>query len=337
MDDTTSTAVADAPASSTPSEASSAGAPVSSEAVSPEPSRPTSFKDALTKTTDRLAQGIAAPDPTDPAARVDVAAKKGPIPFDNHERILANTRQKTAAERDADWETRVGWAKDLNRTEVSQLVAFRQALAADPVATLASEFRVLASHPTFGPQLRSLLGRELAAAPRQAAEAPLPVLQLENGQVVDLNQLRESIRQQTLQDASKQFQPAMDAAKELQQAKEHAVAQQQATSFATGFMGSLKALPLFKEHAKEIQARLATTKLETDHPAEVRAATLAIYNDIVLPKLSQAGSAQLMASLKQKAVAQTETPSRGASAPLKRPTNKAELAAYLRQKSAERG
>jgi hypothetical protein len=216
------------------------------------------------------------------------------------------------------------WAKDLNRDEVRQLIEFRQSFAADPVSTLQAELAALANHPVYGPQLRSLHARNLAAG-RVAQQAPepqvpeqrLPTIQLEDGQQIDLQHLKEQIRRETLAEAEQKFQPAMDAAQKFQQAEQLAVAQQQAHAFASGFLPELRQLPQFKEHEADIKSALAATKLETDHPAEVKAAVLAIYNRLVLPKLSASAETRLLDTLQQKAAASSSVNpgSAGASTP----------------------
>lgn len=332
MEDTTTTAVTEAAPVSTPSAPSgdeSASAPST-------PARPASFKEALAQTAAKTeSTGTATIAPS--VSADGTAIKKGPIPFEVHDTALQNARAKSAAERDAEWTNRVGWAANIDRERAAQALHLADLLDRSPAEFIDRAVAQLVNDPQQAASVRSALARHLASGRSAPAEAPLPSIQLEDGTVIDLNSFRDSIQKQTLQAATQQFQPAMDAAKELQEAKEFAVRQHHAGQFAQGFMGTLTQLPGFKAHAKEIHAALAQTKLETDHPAEVRAAAYEIYHRIVVPTLSQAGQASLMASLKQKAVAQTESPSRTATASGARPKNTADLAKFMAQKYAERG
>lgn len=218
----------------------------------------------------------------------------------DHQRILENARQKAASEYE-----QKHWAKDYNADEVRALVQFRDALRADPATTLGTEIAELIQHPTYGPQLRSVLARHLGATGRTAAApAPsgnLPTIQLEDGQVVDLNALRD----EWMAKAREEMAPALQSAKELNDAKQHFVATQQANAFATGLMPELTGLPQFKEHAAEIKAALKETRLETDHPAEVTAAVYRIYSRIVGPKLATAGHQARLHDIHAKADAGT--------------------------------
>lgn len=339
MEDTTSTAVVETPVT-TPS--APTGEP-SAPAAPSTPSRPASMKEALAQTAAKRAANEDTATTAPPASPDGSPAltKKGPIPFEVHETTLRNAREKTAAERDADWESRVGWAKALDRKRAEESLQLAEMLDRDPAIFIDRAIAAMAADPERAPAIRSILGRYLgtrsAHAEPTAELTPIPV-QLEDGRVINVlpaDQLA-IFEKQVLAKASEQFKPAMQAAQELQQAKEFAVKQHQAGQFASGFLSELTRLPQFKEHAAEIKAELAKTTLETDHPAEVRAATLAIYNRIVLPKLSQAGAASAMASLKQKAAAQVERVSGGAPSPTTRPRNPKELAKFLEQKAAAR-
>jgi len=245
---------------------------------------------------------------TEQTATSEPARPAGPIPFDVHKTALENARVKATAE----WEQQYGWAKELNRDEVQTLVQFRQALAADPTGTLLRELAAISeSQPEAKAQLQTWAAQQLNAARRPAqptAEPSLPVIQLEDGRTIDLNALREQIQRDTLAAAQAQFKPAMDAAQRLQQAEATVAAQREAHTFATGIMPELTALPQFKEHAAEIKAALANTKLQTDHPAEVSAAVYRIYNRIVLPKLQTAERRTVLQDLTHKANAGSVNP-----------------------------
>ena len=114
------------------------------------------------------------------------------------------------------------------------------------------------------------------------------------------------------------FAPAMRTADEFKQAREQVARMTEANSFASSFKADLQKLPRFDEHKAEIVSRLAALKLQTDHPAEVKAATLALYNEIVLPKLAQGltqtAQTKLLDNLTQKAAASTSV-NPGSSAP----------------------
>src|SRR5262245_23923700 len=148
MEDTTSAAVADTAPSSTsdttPSGDTSASAPSTSE-----PSRPTSMKQAFEQTAAKRAaeQGDAATTPPPTAPGGSPASKKGPIPFENHERIIKNTRDKSAAERDAHWDKELGWAKTIDRKRAEQSLAIADLIEQNSGAFIEHLLRVTGYTP----------------------------------------------------------------------------------------------------------------------------------------------------------------------------------------------
>lgn len=219
----------------------------------------------------------------------------GPIPFDAHTRALENRETKVTERLQAEWDAKHGWAKDLNREEVQTLVAFRKALAADPVGTLQAELAALADHPTYGPQLRSMAARQLAAGRGQAQEpaaelTPIPI-QLEDGRVINVlpSEQLAIFRQQVLAEARAEMAPALQSAKDLAAAREHYENVQKSNAWASGLGPELVGLPQFKENVAEIMAALDKTQIVGDHPDALVAAVYRIYNRIVGPKLATAG------------------------------------------------
>jgi hypothetical protein len=132
-------------------------------------------------------------------------------------------------------------------------------------------------------------------------------VQLENGQVIPLYTADQlgALKQQWMQEMRTEFAPAQQTAEQFQKAAQHYERVQQADGFAKSFYGDLSKLPGFTEHKEAIRQELGTTRLETDHPAEVRAAALAIYNRVVVPKLLAGRESKVLEDLQQRAHAAT--------------------------------
>ena len=128
-----------------------------------------------------------APAPSEPgtveaAAVVDPATPAtGPIPFDRHQAILANTREKTTREIVSRVEQQFGGA-----------IQFQTQMKADPIGTVSQIVTEMASHPEFGKAFISHLARTLSAQ-RQQAITPIDT---EVGPVYTADQVQKLVAQE---------------------------------------------------------------------------------------------------------------------------------------------
>lgn len=292
-----------------------------------------SSTDAPGTTTDDASSasaGTTAPQATTPDAAQAPTEAAGPIPFERHKAAIENARREAAERAAAEWK-QYEWAKSVDRRAVEQAAQIGQMYQRDPAGYVRQMLAEAMQNEQLAPMVRSEAARLLAGARGHQAPAevnlqPVPV-QLDNGQVVSLYSAEQiaALKQQWSQELEQKFAPAMQMTEQFKAAQEQMVKQRDADVFAGSFSGELRKLPQFAEHKAEIAARLAQVQLQSDHPAEVKAAALAIYNEVVLPKLQQAEQQKAVATLQQKAVAQTVNPSRPAPSSGQRPRTFADL------------
>jgi hypothetical protein len=225
--------------------------------------------------------------------------------------ILENARTKARDEAVAQWKEQYGWAEKVNPDILQKMAQVYSQMATDPVAFTQQMVRELTQHPQYSQQLRSMAAKTLAQRQQQAQPTgDLPVIQLEDGRSVDLN----ALKRQWQDEIDQKYAPALQTAEQLKQERAIQAAQAQADSFATSFYADLQKLPSFKEHEREIKARIAANPLQSDHPDAVRAAAFQAYHEVVLPKLGQQAQSKLLDNLQQKAAAST-SPNPGSAAP----------------------
>lgn len=358
MEDTTATAVVE---TSAPVTAPAATTPEPSAPATPTETRPASMRDALEQTAAKRAAERAA-DPTVPPATAGAtttppAKAPGPIPFDVHKTALDNARTKEAERingewRDYEWFRQQGVpAGDLR--ELAELVLSTKG---DPVALIDKLAEQVAADPVHSKALTQFAAKRLAAA-RGATAAPdediAPDVEVVdgNGQVVGraysanaLAKREQALMRRLLGEVAQEIAPLKQSHDAAIKAEQRAAAQTAAKEWSGGFGKELASFQFFTEHKSAIGGYVADAlgKLpkgdpRADDPAFLEALTLRGYHAIVGPKLPALIQAQVTATHKQKAVAQTESPSRAAAAPGKRPTNPQELAAFMKAKAAERG
>lgn len=356
MDDTQTTATVETP--STPVADTSVTSVGETAAASS--TRPSSMRDALEQTAARHAaiDREAAPDAAAAAlapGEAIPAIKRGPIPFDVHDTALKNARTKAEQEVSAKFDAEYGWAKQVNQQELQDALKIANLATSDPIAYAQSLIQELQSHPVHGQQMRSLAAKALAAArgQHQAAEVQEPQpdlpIQLEDGRVVhlysaDQQTKREAfLQKQWLQSVQHELQPLKDSHQQLQADKAAMAKQHEIGQFVTTTYQDVTTWPGMDDKANQVKVAQALAKMsiQSDDPREVSLALNAAYRAEVLPSLSAKASAQAsaqqMASLKQKAVAQVESPSRAATASATKPRTPAELAKFMAQRAAERG
>ena len=357
MDDTNTAVVDSSPAPAAPDSATTT--PETSAPATP-PARPTSMRDAFAKVAEsRAAKGTAAATaPPAPAGDLPTPPAKtpGPIPFDVHKTALDNARAKAVEEVAGQWKD-YEWVRQVPAADLREFTQMVIEAKGDPLAVLSKLADQIAADPVHGPQLRSLAAKQLAAGRGQgqpvADEEPTPDVEIVNqdGQVTGVTY---SAPQQAKREAwlKRQFMAEVgDLLAPLQQSHEKAVAAEQtatakaaAADWSGNFSQEITQYRGFAEHKQDIGRdvlaqlqQLDPTDPRGNDPAWLEAATLRAYHRVVGPKLPALIQAQHAASLKQKAIAQTESPSGMAPAITTRPRNPKELAKLLEQKAAQRG
>ncbi|HMJ58299.1 MAG TPA: hypothetical protein VK467_04135 [Gemmatimonadales bacterium] len=255
--------------------------------------------------------------PADPATG-EVTSTPGAPPEQRWPSILENARREAAAKAEEAWKP-YEWAKQVPQQQFDEMVGWYQRANADPVQFAQELIQSLQQHPVHGQALRSLAARALSSG-RGQAEEPQPDLPLElaDGRVVPVySAAQQAKREAWLQQRAEQaFEAKLQPFREMQSQAEERARGEAATQFATTLTGSLTKLPGFTEHKAEIAQWIAKARLESDHPAEVRAAALEAYTAIVVPKLSSTVRQGVLTDLHHKAGASTVNPAQtGTAAP----------------------
>lgn len=218
----------------------------------------------------------------------------------------------------AEYETKLqglAWAESVDRAAIEQAQKIGQLYSTDRAGFIRQVLSEAMSDPALSPLVKSEAARALGARSQQQAAQAVNMqprqVQLEDGTVMSMYSAEQiaELKNGWTAELEQKFAPAMQTASEFKAAREHVERVKQANGFAAAFKADLQKLPQFEEHKAEIVQRLSTLKLQSDHPAEVRAATLALYNEIVLPKLArgltQQAQSKLLDNLQQKAAAST--------------------------------
>ena len=214
------------------------------------------------------------------------------------------------------WKEQNAWVEDAQkRAAFEQAVQIGQMYSTDRVGYIRTLLAEAINDPQLSPAIRSEAARLLGTRQQQAQPEPVQLVpvQLEDGTIVQMPRDPQAwaaqLRQQWEADLDKKYAPALSAAEKLQKAEQRYQEEQQAKQFADGFGPELAKRPHFAELKDEIIARLSQAQLASDHPAEVRAAALAIYADLVsekvLPNLSSQAQSKLLDNLQHKAQATT--------------------------------
>ena len=329
-------AVAEAP--SAPAVSAPAPSSPASPTPTPQPSvpeRPTSFAEAFARVGDSQppkpgdppepgAQPVAATAPPPPEQPPVVPApvadpKKGPIPFENHQRILTNARAKTEAEVTQRFQQQYGPFVELGRK-----------IQSDPVGTVTQLVTELANHPDHGSAVISALARTLGSR-RQTAQTvpdgePGPDLQTPDGiRVYSAEQQakREAWFRSTIeQSITEQLSPLQAREQAAQVQERHAAATHDAHNRMSQALKPYQALPEFTEHKAAIGAKVASL-LEEGYPAETALglAVVAVLREVVLPGRAAQSQATLMAEAVRKSTGANSSPGVSPAAPASRPTS----------------
>ncbi len=237
----------------------------------------------------------------------------GEPPKERWDAILSNAREKARTEAMAEWQD-YAWVKQMPAADFKAVVERLARTKGDPIGLLTELVNEVSADPTYGPQLRSLAAKQLAAGRGQQTQTPdlTPTpIQLEDGRVVQLYSADQiaALKSQWMTDVEAKLSPRLQTVDQMAAERQAERAQHEADQFAGGFLGELSKLPHFEEHKAAIHGKLAAMQLSSDHPAEVKAAAYRAYVDVlqekVLPSLSTKAQTQLLDTLQTKAAAST--------------------------------
>jgi uncharacterized protein YejL (UPF0352 family) len=255
-----------------------------------------------------------------PAPAVPAAEPQGPIPYERHQRILANAREKAAGEIVQRFQTQYGAHVELGNR-----------IASDPVGTVVGLIESLAQHPEHGNAVISALARTLGSRRNGGGDAePQADLQTPDGTLVysapQLTAWHQWQQRQFQQQIDQQLQP-------LQQREQERVAQErvsQARAEAMDRMGKVIApykelLPDFDRHKPALLAK-SKALLAEGHDAQTALglAVMSLMRDTVLPATTAQSQQSLMAQAVAKATGSTNAPGTSVAAPAGRPRDFAE-------------
>ncbi len=310
---------------STPSTETSAPASTSVETASPSPSsstpetsRPTSLDEAFAAqgltgspdpSTDATAQTAPAPAIVEPAAAPPTEAPappdpRGPIPFDRHQSVVQNTREKTAREVVGQVQQHYGPG-----------IEFQTRLRADPAGTISQLISEAVSDPQMGQQITAHLARTLSQRRGQkaASEEPQPDLQTAEGELVysagQLHKRETWLRQQMAEEVNQRFAPIEQErqarAEEVRQ-QQH---QQQTRELVTTRLQAWQQQPGFTEHEADIQVRQQHyVNQGMDTWSALGMAYAAVVNEKVVPKVRAESQSSLVTSAFAKANGSASNP-----------------------------
>lgn len=248
----------------------------------------------------------------------------GQIPQSRRQSILDNARKKARAERETElnqeWESKTGWAKDIDPQEAAIVREWYRRGNTDPVGLVTDLYQRVQNDPVHGQRLRSeaarTLGSQRQSAPQAEDVMPQPDIPTDasNGQpvVYSASQLQKLLEWQDRRSEArlkKELAPYQQDRQTRQQADELLAMQQQSNDYAVKTVGPLKALPGFSEHqaaiAKEYEAMGTDPNDSRSEGEKLRDA----YLKVVVPQLSAAGAQQAVTTLHRKANANTVNPS----------------------------
>lgn len=225
------------------------------------------------------------------------------------------------------WKEQYGWVEQVDRAQVEQAIALAQRYQRDRVGFLTELAQEIQDHPEFGPQLRSMAARTLAAArgsqaPGAAEPPPLVPVQLEDGTVVQMPRDPQAWlqwhQQQWLAQVEQKMAPALTAAQKLQQQEAAQLAGQWSANLMADVeqtYGDIK--PYRADILQELQRQLASIPKDDprqNSPEFLEALTLKAVTKVMLPKLTQRAQSEQLDELQRKASA-SAVPSPGSATP----------------------
>jgi hypothetical protein len=255
-------------------------------------------------------------------------ALPGSIRVADHQKVLANARQKERAAATAEFDRQYGWAKQVPRESVQRMGELADRLNTDPIGFLNQLHEELAAHPTYSQQLRSQAGRTLASG-RGAIEPDIEVHDAQ-GRVVGrtysdamLARRDAALAQQIKADLLQTVQPLRDAYARTEQ---EARAAQHATEVNAEADVILARIDSILEGRKDLYG--AVNALMTDGIDAYDAAIMVMQQSIA-PTRSATAQQRAVATMQKKAAGNTANGAGTAVSTTTRPKNAKDLAAFL--------
>lgn len=290
-------------------------------------SRPATFAEAFEAVgaSDTPATSDSTPDPSAPAPATEepVSATtdplrddatgppvKGPIPFERHEVILANAREKAQREVVSQVQQKYGGG-----------IQLQQAMQADPVGTLTQLIDEAVDHPDLGQHVISALARKLGARRNQGPD--LNPIDTEVGPVYTADQVKALVEQTIAQRVGPIEQEREAARRTEAQRQIH----EQTVQTVKSRLSQWESQPGFSEHKTEIAAKQAEFVAQG---ADTWTALGLAYAAVVPSKLQAKQTTQFVQDAVRKANASTSNPATVAPTIKPRPRSFAEAFAQVR-------
>jgi hypothetical protein len=263
---------------------------------------------------------------------------QGPIPFDDHKRILENARKAND-----EYRQRVGWAEQIDPQEFQQVQQLARTLSANPIEGLQQLIGEIRKDPQYDAQLKSLAARALSQRSQPApAEPEMVQVQLEDGSVVMMPRDPQAwlAHQQRQWEANleQRLQPLQKTHEQLQAERQALQQQQQIEHFVTSTMTDVTTWQGME--TKEAQAALANdlaqARINPNDPREVRDALNNSYRRVIVPTLLTGSRQAVLNDIQRQAGASTVNPSQsGTRAP--KTMEQMSIAEALRYVDAQQG
>lgn len=251
----------------------------------------------------------AAPAPGDHASSEDRSPYIPRARFDEVNSKLAELKS---------WRESRAWAEQVDPQTFQTMREWYVRAAQDPQSFAMSLVDELSNDPRYAQAMRSEWARRLGTrgqgnAPAEP-EMPQPDVEIVDaqgrvtGRTYSDQQLArrdEFLRAQVLKDVDAKYAPHVQTLEAVKREREQLAREADAAAFGKSFIAELATMPLFKENVQEIRAKLAETRLASDHPDAVRAAAYKIYMQVVGPKLQTQQQQSVVADFQRKAQAST--------------------------------
>jgi len=227
----------------------------------------------------------------DPAAST---AQKGPIPFDRHEAILKNAREKAAQD-----------VVQRMQGEYGPAIQLQQRLSSDPIGTLTQLIDEAVQHPEIGQHIVSQLARTLGA--RRKQQPDLTPIDTEVGQVYTAEQVQALVAQQVAERVAPLEQDRQTRVAEQVAARER----QQTVQTVTTRLSEWRKQPGFAEHEADIQThQKAYVESGMDPWSALGLAYAKVVQEKVVPKVQADTTNQFRQTAAQKVAASSSDPNR---------------------------